>query len=166
MLELPLQHCEMQCTSIALDVIEYIKQPNKNIAVLAWDEWPYVISRYKLTFRVALGKARLQKYSVHSTVFQFYQRMVEEAIIDLEEDVQSPTVADHYLQVKQNAVAQERKSIQLCLSLCNRALEFTKSGDFQAEEGRSVIYSIKDFLPEELSYNVWLHERSKNSHLV
>jgi hypothetical protein len=61
MLELPLRRCEMQCTSISLDVSKYIMQPEKN-PIQSWRDWRYVISRYRLTFRlfrVVLGKARL-----------------------------------------------------------------------------------------------------------
>ncbi|KAF7588285.1 hypothetical protein BBP40_005939 [Aspergillus hancockii] len=164
MLELPLQHCEMQCTSIALGVFKYIMQPEKN-SIQRWNDWRYVISRYRLTFRVALGKARLQKSSVNSTVLQFYQRMIEEVKIELEEELDRPTLVGHHLQTTQNTVAQERKFTQLCLSLCNRALEFIGSGDFQVEEGGhpTVISSIMELLPKELSYELWMLDRLKGN---
>ncbi|KAB8227912.1 uncharacterized protein BDW43DRAFT_234433 [Aspergillus alliaceus] len=163
MLELPLRHCEMQCTSIVLDVSEYIMQPEKN-SIRSWDNWRYVISRYRLTFRVVLGKARLQNSSVNSTVLQFYQRLIEEAKIELQEEVDRPTLAVHQLQTIQNAVAQEQKSIKLCLSLCNRALEFIGSGEFQVEEGHpTVISSITELLPEERSYELWMLDRLKET---
>ncbi|KAL4733495.1 hypothetical protein BDV11DRAFT_199919 [Aspergillus similis] len=151
MLELPLQQCDMQCASIALDILKYIMQPEKN-SIQSWDDWQSVISRYRLTFRVALGKAGLQKSSVNSSVLRSYQRMVEEAKTDLEEEVDRPTLAGHSLQKIQNAVALEKKSIQRCLSLCNRALAFAEAEDFQVEEGHpTVISSITELLPKEVS---------------
>jgi hypothetical protein len=90
-------------------------------------------------------------------VLQFYQRTIEEAKIELEEEVDRPTLAGHLLQTTQNAAAQEQKSTKLCLSLCDRALEFIGSGDFQVEEGHPTdISSITELLPEELSYVVWV----------
>ena len=54
-LELPLQQCDMQCASIALKIAKCIVQPRENVI----RRWECMISSYNLTFRVALGKARL-----------------------------------------------------------------------------------------------------------
>lgn len=54
-LELPLQQCDMQCASIAQKIAKRTVKPSDN----AIRNWKYMLSSYNLTFRVALGKARL-----------------------------------------------------------------------------------------------------------
>lgn len=54
-LELPLQQCHRECTCIALKIARRIVQPNETVI----GRWAYMLSSYNLTFRVALGKAKL-----------------------------------------------------------------------------------------------------------
>jgi hypothetical protein len=148
------------CTAMVEEHIDYLSAQPRG----TWPICCILLSSCPLGIPQAYIPRKSQKSSVNSTVLHLYQRMTEEAKSNIEEEVDRPTVAGHQLQVIHNAAAQERKSIQLCLSLCNRALEFTKSGDFQVEEGRSVISSIAEFLPEELSYDGRMQELFKNSH--
>jgi hypothetical protein len=54
-LELPLQQCDLQCASIAQKTAKRtVKRSDNTIS-----NWKYLLSSYNLTFRVALGKARL-----------------------------------------------------------------------------------------------------------
>lgn len=101
-----------------------------------------------------------QESSVDNTVLQLYQRLIEEAKYDLESEVERPTVAGHHLQKMRGALAQEQKSIQLCLNVCNHALELTKSGNLRLEMGRPAdILSITELLPEEKSHERFVLDR-------
>ncbi|KAF3018784.1 hypothetical protein E8E15_008590 [Penicillium rubens] len=147
-LELPLQQCDLQCASIAQKTAKRtVKRSDNTIS-----NWKYLLSSYNLTFRVALGKARLQQFPLASVVLEQYQMMVEQAKIDLTEQANTPVIADLLPETSntQNMLKREKRSVERCLYICNGALEFTMTSDFQARRGQStVISSINELLPEE-----------------
>lgn len=79
--------------------------------------------------------------------------MIEDARLDLNDQIKSPIVA-HYLRWEtsniQNMVSREERSIKRCLHICNEALEFTKTRDVQVHKVQpTVVSSINKLLPEE-----------------
>lgn len=53
-LQLPLQLCDIQCTSIALNILERVQPRDKSIK-----RWGDILSAYNMTFRVFLLQAKL-----------------------------------------------------------------------------------------------------------
>ncbi|KKZ66332.1 hypothetical protein EMCG_07933 [[Emmonsia] crescens] len=92
-LELPLQQCNSQCIFItlkfawaALDGVQLKGDPVTN--------WVNMIFRYNLTFRVVLGKARLQEVSIAGNVLEQYRNMIENAKLDLTDEIESPIISE------------------------------------------------------------------------
>lgn len=81
-----------------------------------------------------------------------YQIMIEQAKLDLTEQANTPVIADLLPETSntQNMLAREKRSVERCLYICNGALEFTMTSDFQARKGHSTaISSVNELLPEE-----------------
>ncbi|KGO75962.1 hypothetical protein PITC_073380 [Penicillium italicum] len=144
-LELSLQQCDLQCVSIAQKIAKRTVKTSDNTI----SNWKYMLSSYNLTFRVALGKARLQRVSLTSAVLKQYQIMIKQAKLDLAEQA----IIAHLLPETSNTrkmLTREKRSIERCLYICNRALEFTVTSNFQARKGQStLISSINELLPKE-----------------
>lgn len=95
-----------------------------------------------------------QKVSFTSGVLQQYQSMVEDAVSDLDDQAKGTIIADtllHHASITQNLVfTQNKRSIERCLYICNRALEFTMTSDFHVNKRHpTAISSINELLPEE-----------------
>ena len=77
--------------------------------------------------------------------------MIEDAKSDLNDQAESPIIATLVQEMSyiQYMVAREKISIKQCHHICNRALEFTMTSDFQVHPGPTVISSIDQLLPEE-----------------
>ncbi|KAF4772657.1 hypothetical protein HAV15_005058 [Penicillium sp. str.  len=148
-LELPLQQCDIQCTSIALNIADNIVQPRDS----AIKSWANTLSSYNMTFRVVTVKAKLASFPLSGDVLQQYRSMIEEAQSDLNDQIKSPIVA-HHLRLEtsnlQDMVLREKRSIEQCLHICNGALEFEMTKEFKVHKGQpTVISSINELLPEE-----------------
>ncbi|PGG95238.1 hypothetical protein AJ80_09998 [Polytolypa hystricis UAMH7299] len=95
-----------------------------------------------------------RKVSIAGNVLQQYQSMIEDANLYLNDQMESPIIADFLpreLPNTQNVtLALEKRSIEQCLQICDRALEFTKTSNFQADKGQpTVISTINELLPQE-----------------
>lgn len=98
-------------------------------------------------------------------MLQEYQSMIDDAKSYLNDQAKRPIIADHLLQDTsntQNMVAREKRSIERCLHICNQALAFTMTWDFQVQKGQpTFITSISELLPEERRcYAMHAHRRS------
>lgn len=95
-----------------------------------------------------------QKVFLNSDVLQQYQDMVEDAKSDLVDQAKSTIIADNLLHhtssTRNEVLAQNKRSIERCLYICNRALEFTMTSDFHVDKRQpTAISSINELLPEE-----------------
>lgn len=93
-----------------------------------------------------------QQVSLASAVLKQYQIMVEQAKLDLTEQAKTPVIADLLQETSniQKMLTREKRSVERCLYICNGALEFSMTSDFQARKGQStVISSINELLPKE-----------------
>ena len=93
-----------------------------------------------------------QNVSIASIVLEQYQNMIEDAKSDLNDQAESTIIADLVQETPhiQYIVAREKISIKQCHQICNRALEFTMTSDFQVPLGQpAVVSSINQLLPEE-----------------
>lgn len=81
-----------------------------------------------------------------------YQDIIEDAKSDLNEQAEYTMIAYPVRETShiQYIIAREMISIKQCHHICDRALKFTMTKDFQVHQGQpTVISSINQLLPEE-----------------